>query len=104
MSTFNLLPEKEKTPSSRHYRRLRGQKAPFKPREVWAIRALLQTQGRMRELALFNLAIDSKLRGCDLVIIMSGVPHNRHAHLFNIPGHRPIKIKIRRLLNDRNCR
>jgi hypothetical protein len=47
MSTFYLLPEDEKTPSPRHDRRLLGQKAPFKPREVWAIRALLHIQGRM---------------------------------------------------------
>ena len=44
-----------------------GQKPPLKPREVWAIRARLQISNRVRDLALFNLAIDSKLRGCDLV-------------------------------------
>jgi integrase len=47
--------------------RLIGQKRPLKPKEVWAIRVRLQLQGRKRDLALFNLAIDSKLRGCDLV-------------------------------------
>ena len=40
---------------------------PLKPKEVWAIRVRLQLEGRKRDLALFNLAIDSKLRGCDLV-------------------------------------
>lgn len=44
-----------------------GQKPPLKPREVWAIRVRLQISDRVRDLALFNLAIDSKLRGCDLV-------------------------------------
>jgi integrase len=44
-----------------------GQKRPLKPKDVWAIRVRLQLQGRKRDLALFNLAIDSKLRGCDLV-------------------------------------
>lgn len=44
-----------------------GQKPPLKPREVWAIRVRLQISNRVRDLALFNLAIDSKLRGCDLV-------------------------------------
>ena len=44
-----------------------GQKRPLKPKEVWAIRARLQLERRKRDLALFNLAIDSKLRGCDLV-------------------------------------
>ncbi len=44
-----------------------GQKAPFKLKEIWAIRIRLQMQKRLRELALFDLGIDSKLRACDLV-------------------------------------
>src|SRR5450631_4158350 len=44
-----------------------GQKVPFKPKDIWALRVRLQMEGRARELALFNLGIDSKLRGCDLV-------------------------------------
>jgi hypothetical protein len=47
--------------------RLVGQKRPLKPKEVWNIRARLQIDARRRDLASFNLAIDSKLRGCDLV-------------------------------------
>jgi integrase len=47
--------------------RLIGQKRPLRPKEVWAIRVRLQLEQRRRDLALFNLAIDSKLRGCDLV-------------------------------------
>jgi len=47
--------------------KLVGQKAPFKPQEVWAIRVRLQMESRARELALFDLGIDSKLRACDLV-------------------------------------
>jgi integrase len=47
--------------------KLLGQKPPLKLRELWAIRVRLQLARRARELALFNLAIDSKLRGCDLV-------------------------------------
>src|SRR6201995_126312 len=47
--------------------RLIGQKRPLKPKEVWAIRVRLQLEQRRRDLALFNLSIDSKLRGCDLV-------------------------------------
>src|ERR1700732_767046 len=47
--------------------RLTGQKRPLKPKDVWAIRVRLQLRRRARDLALFNLAIDSKLRGCDLV-------------------------------------
>ena len=44
-----------------------GQKAPFKLKDIWALRVRLQMEDRVRELALFNLGIDSKLRGCDLV-------------------------------------
>src|SRR5438309_5978553 len=47
--------------------KLLGQKPPLKLKEIWAIRIRLQLDHRSRELALFNLAIDSKLRGCDLV-------------------------------------
>ena len=47
--------------------KLVGQKTPFKLKEIWAIRIRLQIANRTRELALFDLAIDSKLRACDLV-------------------------------------
>ena len=47
--------------------KLTGQKSPLKLKEIWAIRIRLQLANRLRDLALFNLAIDSKLRGCDLV-------------------------------------
>jgi integrase len=47
--------------------KLLSQKPPLKLKEIWAIRIRLQLDHRTRELALFNLAIDSKLRGCDLV-------------------------------------
>ena len=49
--------------------RLIGQKPPLKPKEVWSIRVRLQISGKKRDLALFNLAIDSKLRSCDLVTL-----------------------------------
>jgi integrase len=44
-----------------------GQKAPFKLKEIWAIRVRLQIEHRVRELAMFDLGLDSKLRACDLV-------------------------------------
>jgi integrase len=47
--------------------RLIGQKRPLKPKDVWTIRVRLQMERRRRDLAMFNLAIDSKLRGCDLM-------------------------------------
>lgn len=46
-----------------------GQKAPSKPKDIWALRVRLQLESHVRELALFNLGIDSKLRGCDLVAL-----------------------------------
>ena len=49
-----------------------GQKPPLKRNEIWAIRIRLQLSGRIRDLALFNLAIDSKLRACDLVRLRVG--------------------------------
>jgi hypothetical protein len=49
--------------------KLIGPKAPLKPRHVWSIRTRLQLEGRMGDLAMFNLPIDSKLRGCDVVAI-----------------------------------
>ncbi len=47
--------------------RIIGQKRPLLPKQVWAIRARLELSGNLRDLTLFNVAIDSKLRGCDLV-------------------------------------
>jgi len=49
--------------------KLTGQKPPLRPKHVWSIRTRLQMDGRTRDLAMFNLAIDSKLRGCDVVAI-----------------------------------
>tara|TARA_B100001964_G_C13960029_1_gene477242 strand:- start:27 stop:656 length:630 start_codon:yes stop_codon:yes gene_type:complete len=49
--------------------KLTGQKPPLQPKHVWAIRTKLQLDNRVRDLAIFNLAIDSKLRGCDVVCI-----------------------------------
>ncbi|HEY9142977.1 MAG TPA: tyrosine-type recombinase/integrase [Arenimonas sp.] len=49
--------------------KLVGQKAPLRLNEIYAIRVRLQIAGRIRDLAMFNLAIDSKLRACDLVCL-----------------------------------
>jgi integrase len=49
--------------------KLIGQKPALRPKHVWSIRTKLQMDGRMRDLAMFNLAIDSKLRGCDVVAL-----------------------------------
>jgi len=47
--------------------RIIGQKRPLLPKHVWAIRVRLELSNALRDLTLFNMAIDSKLRGCDLV-------------------------------------
>ncbi len=47
--------------------RIIGPKPPLKPKHIWAIRTRLQHEGQVRDLAMFNVAIDSKLRGCDVV-------------------------------------
>jgi integrase len=71
MTNFTILSEDtpESDPGHNSKIRLIGQKPPLKPKEVWAIRTRLQIQGKCRDLALFNLAIDSKLRSCDLVAL-----------------------------------
>jgi integrase len=52
--------------------KLIGAKPPLRPKHVWSIRTKLQVEGRTRDLAMFNLAIDSKLRGCDVVALKVG--------------------------------
>lgn len=49
-----------------------GVKKPLKQRQIWAIRIFLDREGRMRDRALFDLAIDSKLRGSDLLKLKIG--------------------------------
>lgn len=49
--------------------KLVGAEPPLRPNHVWSIRIKLQIEGKKRDLALFNLAIDSKLRGCDIVAV-----------------------------------
>ena len=49
--------------------KLIGAKPPLRPKHVWSIRTRLLVHGRTRDLAMFNLAIDSKLRGCDVVAL-----------------------------------
>ena len=79
--------------------RLIGQKRPLKPKEVWAIRIRLELERRRRDLALFNLAIDSKLRGCDLVrvrvndVCVSGQVRDRATVIQRKTG-RPVQFEI----------
>ncbi|TCK33317.1 hypothetical protein B0G84_7523 [Paraburkholderia sp. BL8N3] len=79
--------------------RLTGQKPPLKLREIWAIRTRLQMSSNVRELALFNLAIDSKLRACDLTrlqvqdICMGGQVVSR-ATFMQQKTQRPVQFEI----------
>jgi integrase len=79
--------------------RLIGQKLPLKLKEIWAVRIRLQLAQRTRNLALFNLAIDSKLRGCDLVKlhvgdIALGTRILPRATIMQQKTHRPVQFEI----------
>ena len=69
------MPNNENFLSTAHHRlpwnkgKLIGAKPPLLPKHVWSIRTRLLVEGRTRDLAMFNLAIDSKLRGCDVVAL-----------------------------------
>ena len=76
-----------------------GQKAPFKLKDIWALRVCLQMAGRVRELALFDLGIDSKLRACDLVKLrVRDVCHGEHvasrASVLQQKTQRPVQFEI----------
>ena len=82
-----------------------GQKAPFKIRDIWALRVRLQMENRVRELALFNLGIDSKLRGCDLVgLKVQDICHGdqvaSRAVVIQHKTHRPVQFEIRAATRD----
>ena len=64
---LNATPKSRRVPWNKG--KLTGAKPPLRPKHVWSIRTKLQIEGRARDLAMFNLAIDSKLRGCDVVAI-----------------------------------
>lgn len=85
--------------------KLVGQKAPLKLREIWAIRVRLQLGGLKRDLALFNLAIDSKLRACDLMrlrvadVVNGGAISSRAVVLQQKTG-RPVQFEITQLTRE----
>ena len=60
-------PANKRTPWNKG--KLIGARPPLRPKHIWSIRTRLLVEGRIRDLALFNLAIDSKLRGCDVVAV-----------------------------------
>jgi integrase len=79
--------------------KLVGQKAPLRLKDIWAIRVRLQLAERTRELALFNLAVDSKLRSCDLVKLrVRDITHGdrvaSRAIVMQQKTHRPVQFEI----------
>jgi len=79
--------------------KLVGQKAPLKLKDIWAIRVRLQMQERLRELALLDLGIDSKLRACDLVRLrVRDVAHSdrvaARAMVLQQKTQRPVQFEI----------
>ena len=79
--------------------KLIGQKPPLKLKEIWSIRTRLQIGNKIRDLALFNLAIDSKLRGCDLVKlkvrdISLGTNIAKRAIILQQKTHQPVQFEI----------
>ena len=79
--------------------KLIGQKTPLKLKEIWAIRVRLELSHRVRDLALFNLAIDSKLRACDLVKLkVRDISHGDHiaqrAIVMQQKTGRPVQFEI----------
>jgi integrase len=96
-----LIYTQEKKPSRDAWNKgkLLGQKPPLKLKEVWEIRIRLQLSKNSRELALFNLAIDSKLRGCDLVKLkVRDVAHGdqtlKRAMVMQQKTHQPVQFEI----------
>lgn len=76
-----------------------GQKRPLQPKNVWSIRVRLEMSGAIRELALFNLAIDSKLRACDLVRLRvedlwSGNSIRDRATIIQKKTKRPVQFEV----------
>jgi integrase len=85
--------------------RLTGQKPPLKLNEIWAIRIRLQMNHRIRDLALFNLAIDSKLRACDLVglgvcDVMHGKSIVKRAMILQRKTQQPVQFEIAQQTRD----
>ena len=94
MSTLSTSPH---TPWNKG--KLVGQRLPLKLQEIWAIRIRLQLANNIRDLALFNLAIDSKLRGCDLVSLkVSDISHGssilKRAMIMHQKTKQPVQFEI----------
>lgn len=103
MTTLEIISETPVRSDGRTRRitggKLTGQKPALKTKEVWSIRARLELRARVRDLALFNLAIDSKLRGCDLVSlkvedVAAGGEVKSRGIIIQKKTHRPVQFEI----------
>ncbi|MGA7538208.1 MAG: hypothetical protein WBW93_05525 [Steroidobacteraceae bacterium] len=82
--------------------KLVGQKAPLRLKEIWAIRIRLQLANRIRELALFDLAIDSKLRSCDLVKLrVRDLAHGERIAAWRLLCSRRLSVRCNSRLRNR---
>lgn len=85
--------------------RMTGAKAPLKPKHIWAIRQHLKSIGSIRDLAMFNIALDAKLRGCDLVklrlddVAQGGIVRQRSTIIQQKTG-RPVPFEITETARD----
>jgi integrase len=94
---MNIIAKKTHQPWNKG--KLVGQKAPLRVRDIWAIRIRLQLAEKTRDLALFNLAIDSKLRACDLTKLrVRDIAHGEHvssrAIVMQHKTQRPVQFEI----------
>ncbi len=99
------VPQTAPAPTPWNKGQLIGQKPPLKLREIWAIRIRLQLKKDARELAMFNLAIDSKLRSCDLVKLkVRNVHHGngiaRGAMILQQKTQQPVQFEITEQTRD----
>jgi len=81
--------------------KLIGQKSPLSLQDIWSIRMKLENEGRLRDVALFNLGLDSKLRACDLLKlrvsdVSSGETVNNRATVLQQKTGRPVRFEITR--------
>ncbi len=97
--SFSNLPMLRPQRAAWNKSRIVGQKRPLLPKHVWAIRVRLELAANIRDLALFNMAVDSKLRGCDLVrlkvadVVVAGRVKER-ASIIQSKTQRPVQFEI----------
>jgi len=92
-------PETPRTHTPWNKGKLIGQKSPLSMQDIWSIRLMLKNEKRTRDLAMFNMALDSKLRACDLLNlrvsdVSNGKEINTRATVLQIKTGRPVRFEI----------